>query len=95
VGSSIILHKDSPVAQGNIIDKNQVWKIYYYSRNKILFIKSYSKYNFLAYIYFSYKAIKQSLSLLIKYKMVDKFLLPIKGIKDGIMNNVGKLKEQG
>jgi GT2 family glycosyltransferase len=88
VGSAIILHKDNPTA----LNRNQVWKIYYYFRNKIRFIKSYSKYNFLAYIYFFYKAIRQSVSLLIKYKMVDRFLLPIKGIKDGCFENMGKPK---
>jgi GT2 family glycosyltransferase len=92
VGSAIILHKDNPVVQGNI-NINQAWKIYYYFRNKIRFIKSYSKYNFLAHVYFSYKAIRQSVSLLIKYKMVDKFLLPIKGIKDGLINNMDKPRE--
>ena len=88
VGSAIILHKDNLSMQSNMIDKRQVWKIYYYFRNKVLFIKSYSKYNLWAYVYLCYKAIKQSISLLIKYRMLDKFLLPIKGIKDGIRNNI-------
>lgn len=93
VGSAIMLHKDNPVVQ-EYINRNQLRKIYYGFRNKIRFIKLYSKYNFLAYVYFSYKAIKVSLSLLIKYKIVDNFnfLLPIKGIKDGFMNNTGKTK---
>jgi len=89
VGSSIILHKASPIIQRNKVDKNQVWKTYYYFRNKIFFIKQYSKYNILAYSYYFYRAIKQSLSFLIKYRMTDKFLLPIKGIKDGLINNMG------
>lgn len=93
VGSSVILHKDSPIFQGNKVYKNQVWKTYYYFRNKILFIKKYSRYNFLAYAYFIYKATRQSASFLLKHKITDKFLLPINGIKDGFMNKMGKPKE--
>ena len=83
VGSSTILHKDRSIGRQNITDKSQIQKIYYYFRNKILFINSFSKYNIFAYVYFSYKAIRQSLSLLIKYRITDKFLLPVKGIRDG------------
>jgi len=93
VGSSVILHKDNQIVQGNKVYKNQVYKIYYYFRNKILFIKQYSRYNFLAYAYFFYKATRQSVSFLVKYKMTDKFLLPMNGIKDGLTNNMGIPKE--
>ncbi len=85
VGSSIILHKDSPIVQENKVNKSQVWKTYYCFRNKILFIRQYSRYNFLAYAYIFYKAIRQSISFLVKYKMTDKFLLPMIGIKDGLI----------
>ena len=93
IGNSIIFHKDNPISQKNVINVNQLWKVYYYFRNKIFLVKSYSKYNFLAYMYFLYKAIRQSGSLLLKYKLPDKFLLPIEGIVDGLRNNFDKKRK--
>ncbi len=94
VGSSIIFHKDNPIVEENKVHRNQMWKTYYYYRNKILFIKQYSRYNFLAYLYFFYKAIRQSVSFLIKYKVTDTFSLPIKGIIDGLTNSMHIPKEE-
>jgi len=81
VGSSIIIHKGDPISK-----VNQLWKTYYLFRNKILFLRSHSKYNFLAYLYLFYRAIISSLALLIKYRIfdTDKIILPLRGIKDGL-----------
>ena len=87
VGSAFIFHKDNPLIQG----KDQVWKVYYYYRNKMLFIKSHSKFNCLAYLYLCYRALRTSIGILIKYKKLKfkSIVLPIKGIKDGIKYQKG------
>ncbi len=82
VGSSIIYHKD--IALKDQLNDQSAKKIYFYFRNKIYFIRSYSKYNLFGYIFFAYKAFRQSLALFIKHKKPYTIsIIPIKGYIDG------------
>jgi len=84
VGSAIIYHKDK-ITENNKLLKEQLWKYYYFFRNKVIFILSYAKFNLLAYFYYFYSAIRMSIIILIKNKQKDKYLLPIKGFVDGFI----------
>jgi len=78
--NAVINHKDDHFVKYN---EKILQKQFYYIRNKIIFIKKFSKYNFIAYSYIVFTAIRTSASLLIKYRLYKYFLMPINAIIKG------------
>ena len=91
IGSAIIYHKDKPFKEIKKLDEFTLKKYYYYFRNKIFFIKWYSKFNLPAYMYYFYRAIKHSIMFLIRYKSIKGFTCPLKGILDGLFKEAKKV----
>uniref|UniRef100_A0A7V4KF35 Glycosyltransferase n=1 Tax=Fervidobacterium pennivorans TaxID=93466 RepID=A0A7V4KF35_FERPE len=82
VGSSIMYHKDNPYQK--VISKQHISRVYYFYRNRLWLIKSYARYNLLAYLYWLYRSIRHSLSLLLKHNAGVSSFIPLKGFFAGI-----------
>lgn len=90
---SIIFHKDKNInPKTGKVNINSIWKQYYGIRNRILFIRKHQTNPFYRIIYYFktlVNCVRKSLSLMLKYKIGLKSLIPLKGFWDGIIGNKG------
>lgn len=91
--NSIIYHKDNNINPNTgKVNLNTIWKQYYGIRNRILFIRKHQKsfqYRIIYYIKTFINSFRKSLSLLLKYKIGLRSLIPLKGFWDGIRGKKG------
>jgi GT2 family glycosyltransferase len=87
---AIIIHKENSFAK---ISECSVWRRFFFYRNKVILIKRFFKNNILAYFNVTYRAVKASLSLLLKYRSFNSFLIPAKGLMSGFAFNMKFVKE--
>jgi len=83
VCDAIIFHKD--VRNKSHIE---VSKIYFFYKNKIIFLKKFAPYNKIADMIVFYKAIKSAVKIMLKKGLFSKWYSPIKGLLAGLMSKV-------
>jgi len=84
IKESIMLHKDLNMGINKRLKESQRWKLYYYFRNKIIFIKKFCPFNLLSYLFFLYRASRTAMSLILIDRDFKNAILPFKGIISGL-----------
>jgi len=79
-----MLHKDLNIGINKRLKESQRWKLYYYYRNKIIFIKKFCPFNLLSYLLFLYSALRTATSLILIDRGFKNAILPFKGIISGL-----------
>jgi GT2 family glycosyltransferase len=88
IKDSIILHKDNNLGINGRMQATQRWKLFYYFKNKIFFIRIYSPLNIISYMYYVYKASRTTAGLVLKHRDYKNCSLPLKGIILGFKGKI-------